>query len=84
MASSAGRSTMPLPFTIDEIDAGDSSVVVNHLNDRESEITIKINRNLLRDVLDRWTWNSGTITIAAGDKSQTIIFPKIGEQLVKR
>lgn len=69
----------PFPFNTDTAEAD-----VSFADDGRVQITFKIDREAMRGVMDRWTWNSATITIRSGDRDIVLQFPKIEEKVARR
>lgn len=48
---------------------------------RTVQITIKVNKEVIAQVLERWTWNEILIGMTSRDKNVTIAFPPIRERV---
>ena len=75
-------------FEVDEEVRGfqlptDSTLSVNYNSNGKAVFTLEVDRNLVRDLVDRWTWNPALVSIRSGDKDIFVNFPKLSERPTK-
>lgn len=56
------------------------------IDDATQIVTLSITapRDLLRRVLDTWTWSGGTVTIASGRFEEVLTFPPIKDMTIEK